>query len=254
MTKKPMNPRGVCTVSPAMKHTAILSARSPRTNRGAVLVVLVAVGVAAAACSSAAATGKTAGAAGNSPTVGVGHTSKGTVLVNAAGRTLYAFSADTAQTIVCGSTCTPIWPVESVAAGTMPTAGPGVTGTLGTVTRSDGTHQVTYNGLLLYTYAGDSGPDQLNGQGIVEQYGATKGTWSAVTPTSTSAAPAAPAAAPAAPAPTTTAPAAPATTAPKPAAPAPTTTAPAPATTAPRPAPTTTVPPTTTTTSGGTWA
>jgi predicted lipoprotein with Yx(FWY)xxD motif len=249
-----MNPPGVCTVSPAMEHPAILSARSSRTNRGAVLAVLAAVGVAAAACTSAAATGKTAGAAANSPTVGVGHSSKGAVLVNAAGRTLYAFSADTPQMIVCGSTCTPIWPVESVAAGTTPTAGPGVTGTLGTVTRSDGTHQVTYNGLLLYTYAGDSGPDQLNGQGIVEQYGATKGTWSAVTPTSTSAA-AAGAAAPAAPAPANPAPAAPTTTAPRPAAPAPTTTAPAaPATTAPPPAPTTTVPPTTTTTSGGAWA
>lgn len=247
-----MNRSGLCAVSPAMKRISIAKARSSCTRRGAVLAVLSAVGLAAAACSSAAATG---GAAKGSPTVSVGHTAKGEVLVNSSGRTLYAFSADSAKSIVCLSTCTPIWPVESVATGTNPTAGPGVTGTLGTVTRPDGTHQVTYNGLLLYTYSGDSGPDQENGQGIAEQYGAVKGTWSVVTRASTAAA----AAAGVAPAPTTTSPQpgapAPTTTAPKPAAPAPTTTAPAPAPTTTAPAPPTTAPPTTTTTSpGGAWA
>jgi predicted lipoprotein with Yx(FWY)xxD motif len=34
---------------------------------------------------------------------------------------------------------------------------------LGTIVRGDGTTQVTYNGLALYFYAGDSGPDQTNG-------------------------------------------------------------------------------------------
>jgi predicted lipoprotein with Yx(FWY)xxD motif len=169
----------------------------------------------------------------------------GTVLVNSAGRTLYAFSADSPSAIVCGASCTPIWPPLTVPSSTTPTAGSGVTGQLGTVTRADGSHQVTYNGLLLYTYTGDSGSGQTKGQGIVEQYGATKGTWTVVTPSSKAASVA----------PTTTAPPpASTTTAPKPAAPtAPgaATTAPAPTTTAPAP---TTTAPAPTTTAGGTWA
>ena len=58
---------------------------------------------------------------------------------------------------------------------------------LGTVTRSDGSHQVTYNNLPLYTFTGDSAAGQTNGQGVVEQYGAVSGTWSVVAPASSAA-------------------------------------------------------------------
>jgi hypothetical protein len=53
------------------------------------------------------------------------------------------------------------------------TAGSGVTGTLATITRSDGTVQATYDGHPLYTYAGDTAPGQANGNGITS-FG---GTW-----------------------------------------------------------------------------
>jgi predicted lipoprotein with Yx(FWY)xxD motif len=51
----------------------------------------------------------------------------------------------------------------TVASGTTPSAGAGVSGTLGTITRDDGTTQVTYNGRPLYHYSGDSAPGDTNG-------------------------------------------------------------------------------------------
>ena len=56
---------------------------------------------------------------------------------------------------------------DVLAAGIGPvTAGFGVTGTLGVITRADGTMQATYDGHPLYTYVGDSGPGQAKGNGL----------------------------------------------------------------------------------------
>jgi predicted lipoprotein with Yx(FWY)xxD motif len=64
---------------------------------------------------------------------------------------------------MCNGSCATEWPPLTVAAGTTPMAGPGVSGPHGTLVRGDGTTQVTDNGLALYFYAGDSGPAQTNG-------------------------------------------------------------------------------------------
>jgi len=47
-----------------------------------------------------------------------------------------------------------------------PSLGAGVTGTLGTIKRSDGTAQATYNGHPLYTYVGDTAPGQAFGNNL----------------------------------------------------------------------------------------
>jgi len=73
--------------------------------------------------------------------------------------TLYWFVPDTSTTSKCTGSCATYWPPVTGPV----TAGSGVTGTLGVITRPDGTKQATYDGHPLYTYAGDSAPGQANG-------------------------------------------------------------------------------------------
>jgi predicted lipoprotein with Yx(FWY)xxD motif len=85
-----------------------------------------------------------------------------TVLTNANGFTLYWFAPDTASMSKCYGVCAGYWPPVTG----NPSAAPGVTGKLGTITRSDGTTQITYNGHPLYTYAGDTAPGQAFGNNL----------------------------------------------------------------------------------------
>jgi predicted lipoprotein with Yx(FWY)xxD motif len=85
-----------------------------------------------------------------------------TVLTNAHGLTLYWFVPDTSTASKCTGSCAAYWPPVTGS----PTAGPGVTGTLGTITRPGGTLQATYDGHPLYTYVGDSGPGHASGNNL----------------------------------------------------------------------------------------
>ncbi len=85
-----------------------------------------------------------------------------TVLTNAKGFTLYWFAPDTATKSNCNGSCAAIWPPVTGPA----TAGPGVTGKLGTIKRSDGSTQATYDGHPLYTYVADTAPGQAHGNGL----------------------------------------------------------------------------------------
>jgi predicted lipoprotein with Yx(FWY)xxD motif len=132
-----------------------------------------------------------AGAAAANPAAVVGTVLKSrmiggvAVLTNAAGLTLYWFAPDTSTTSKCTGTCATYWPPVKGPA----TAGAGVTGKLGTITRADGSVQATYDGHPLYTYVADTAPGQAKGNGI----NASGGLWYEVR-VSGSAAPAAPAA------------------------------------------------------------
>lgn len=98
--------------------------------------------------------------------VNMATTSLGPTLVASTGLTLYTHTGDTATSSSCTGTCAANWPPLAVAAGTTATAGTGVTGTLGTLTRDDGTLQVTYNGLPLYGWKNDAAAGDVTGQGI----------------------------------------------------------------------------------------
>ena len=107
--------------------------------------------------------------------------SLGSVLVSPKGLTLYHMTPESASKIVCTGQCTSIWPPLLVPSGDSgASGGSGVSGSFGTVQRPGGEMQVTFDGMPLYTYSGDTGPRQGNGQGI-------GGVWFAVTTTGQSA-------------------------------------------------------------------
>jgi predicted lipoprotein with Yx(FWY)xxD motif len=142
---------------------------------GAATLAALAITVSACASSSSstATTSSTPAAAGSSSAASSPAASGGTtlavrtiggqqVLTNSAGLTLYWFAPDTSTTSKCTGSCATYWPPVKGTA----TAGSGVTGTLATITRSDGTTQATYDGHPLYTYAADTAPGQNKGNGL----------------------------------------------------------------------------------------
>jgi predicted lipoprotein with Yx(FWY)xxD motif len=100
----------------------------------------------------------------------------GTVLTNSQGRTLYWFAIDTPTTSNCTGSCTSYWPPllgKPVAA-----AGAALPKGFGTISRSGGEVQATYDGHPLYTYVGDTSAGMTSGNGS----NASGGLWWAMTP------------------------------------------------------------------------
>ena len=91
------------------------------------------------------------------------------ILTDAQGKTLYYFTPDTATTTACTSSCADNWPPLLATGSSTPTSATSLPGKLTTQTTANG-NQVEYNGHLLYTFAGDSGPGQTNGQGLLGKW------------------------------------------------------------------------------------
>lgn len=102
--------------------------------------------------------------------------SLGSVLVDGKGMTLYLYTKDTQNSgaSTCYGKCASFWPP-------LTTSGAAAAGSsldaskLGTITRTDGTTQVTYNGWPLYYYAKDKQAGDVNGQKV-------GGVWFVVSP------------------------------------------------------------------------
>jgi predicted lipoprotein with Yx(FWY)xxD motif len=159
-------------------------------NRWFVPAGLAGVALAAAACGTSS-TGTAGGSGSGSP--GAVSSASGAsltattiggakVLANAKGFTVYWFGPDTASKSNCTGSCAHYWPPVKGPV----TAGAGVSGTVATITRSDGSVQATYNGHPLYTYVSDTAPGQAKGNGL----NLSGGVWHEV-PVSGAAAPAA---------------------------------------------------------------
>jgi predicted lipoprotein with Yx(FWY)xxD motif len=85
-------------------------------------------------------------------------------LISGTGHAIYLWAKDGKNSSACTGACASAWPPVP-ATGKVTASGSAVSSDLGTITRSDGTKQVTYDGHPLYYFAGDSGPGQANGQG-----------------------------------------------------------------------------------------
>jgi predicted lipoprotein with Yx(FWY)xxD motif len=100
----------------------------------------------------------------------------GQVLVDSEGHTLYAFSGDSPKASTCGGACAKAWPPLLDEAGEPQPSNGAAASRLGTITRADGSRQVTYAGHPLYAFGGDKQPGEANGNGST----AFDGTWSAL--------------------------------------------------------------------------
>ena len=154
------------TADPARHSGATRRARARAQSAMSVVVG----GVSAVSVAALALLGVAVVSAGGSPVAAadVGATLKTArvgsvdVLTNADGVTLYWFAPDTSTGSKCFGSCATYWPPVSGS----PAAGPGVTGKLGTIKRPGGGLQATYDGHPLYTYIGDRGPGQANGNDL----------------------------------------------------------------------------------------
>ena len=159
-------------------------------NRLRILLAMPAIAAAAAvlaACSSSG-TSSASGGSGSTSTSSPAAATAGslktttiggaTVLTSSKGFTLYSFAPDTPAKSNCSGTCAQNWP---------PVKGPatasGVEGTFGTIKRSDGSVQATFDGHPLYTFVGDTAPGQAKGNGL----NAAGGLWHEITTSGTAA-------------------------------------------------------------------
>lgn len=129
----------------------------------------------AAACSSSSSSGSAANSAPAAGSSNTGASAAGTVikttagstgafLTDKSGRAVYLWVKDGKNMSACSGACASAWPPVP-ASGPVTASGSVKASDLGTITRSDGTKQVTYDGHALYYYVGDSGAGQTNGQG-----------------------------------------------------------------------------------------
>ncbi|PWI43277.1 hypothetical protein [Streptomyces sp. ICBB 8177] len=151
-----------------VRRTAVLVASAGAAS------LLVLAGCSSGSGSSSGA-GSAAAPAGQAALTTAHNASLGTIVVNGQGWTLYRFDKDMNKPPMshCTGQCAAVWPPEPASdAGHLK----GVDAKLvGSVTRPDGSKQLTLNGWPLYRYAPDTKPGDTKGQGV-------QGTWFAATP------------------------------------------------------------------------
>jgi predicted lipoprotein with Yx(FWY)xxD motif len=124
---------------------------------------LIALTAAVALCLAAGSVSQAA--AGSSATVKTRHGKLGTFLVDGKGRTLYLFQKDKTAKSTCSGDCAAAWP-PLLTSGKAKAAGSARQDLIGTITRADGTIQVTYNDHPVYRFANDKKAGDTKGQAV----------------------------------------------------------------------------------------
>jgi predicted lipoprotein with Yx(FWY)xxD motif len=138
--------------------------QSKLTLKGAIAALTLLAGCGGSTGGSTAGTTPTAAATGATIAVAT-NTKLGQILVDASGKTVYLFVADTGTSSTCYTSCATIWP--PVLTTGAPQAGTGAQASLlGTTARTDGTTEVTYAGHPLYYFIKDQAAGDTKGQGI----------------------------------------------------------------------------------------
>jgi predicted lipoprotein with Yx(FWY)xxD motif len=143
--------------------------RTTSIRRGAValgLLALAGCGSSTNGGNSSAGSSSSSGAASSDAVLTTSDSDLGKVVVDADGRTVYVFDKDMpgSGTSACTGDCLAKWPPVKAPAGDL--TADGVTGEVGTITRDDGTKQVTLGGMPLYMFAGDSHAGDVTGQAV----------------------------------------------------------------------------------------
>jgi predicted lipoprotein with Yx(FWY)xxD motif len=145
----------------------------------AVLAVAVTALLTLSACGGNSTTASDTAARANAGSSAAGlhtaSTSLGTVLVDSSGRTVYVLSTDGPNRSTCSTSCLQLWPAVA------PGGHAGVTAKVGSTATQSGTMTATVAGHPVYTFSGDQGPGDVNGEGL-QDFG---GVWYAVSPSGT---------------------------------------------------------------------
>lgn len=142
---------------------------APLLLAGVVLAACTSGGAATTAPTTAPTTAVEPSPAAGEVTVNLADTSLGSVLADGDGRILYVFTADAEGVSNCSGDCLANWP--ALLSATVPALGAGLdAGDFAVIARSEGGSQVTFNGMPLYYFVGDTAPGQTTGQGVGEKW------------------------------------------------------------------------------------
>jgi predicted lipoprotein with Yx(FWY)xxD motif len=168
-------------LAPASRRAARRRDRNPRWMGWPATAAVVAAALTVAACGSSppnSGTTPSSGAAASGNVLKTTTINGVSVLTNGKGFTLYSFAPDTPSRSNCNGQCAKFWPPLKG-----PVTGSGIKGTFGTIKRSSGAAQATFDGHPLYTYVGDKSPGQATGNGL----NLSGGVWHEVTASGTAA-------------------------------------------------------------------
>ena len=101
----------------------------------------------------------------------------GRVLVDSAGKALYAADEEADSSVVCTGACTSFWMPLTIDGGAP--SGNSLPSEVGVVERGDGTRQVTFDGKRLYTFVEDE-PGEVTGDGFSDAFDGQQFTWHVV--------------------------------------------------------------------------